>query len=238
LVQDMSGIKNFLQTVFSSKGIFGNKSSEGQSLRLLAKVLKVEKQNIVLMSNQGRLQGRIETPVFHGEHLLLEFSGVKKGRLHYRILARSAFAQDTEGGRPGEIKQPLLWSFLVNPGDGYPDYPVLVRYNPQQDNEDYYRSSSSGEKRKSMLEFIVDTKNLGLIMIKLQLFEDKVHCSFLVEEEASGKALEEEALNSLGDEGAEKRKSAAGIIDWKVHPVRQELLRSAPEGSFSLNKKA
>jgi len=239
VVQNLSGVKNFLQTVFTNtREVFAPQENTKDSLRLLARVLKVDSNNIVLWSDKGRLTGKVETPVFKGEHLLLEFSGLKEGRLHYRILARSGLPQEsTEGQNTGETRQPSLWSFLVSPAPGFSAYPVLVRYNPYAGDEPAFFEESSEVQRRSILEFIVETRNLGLVMIKLQLLDENVHCTFLVEEERAGRALEEEALYSLG-EGQEKEAVSLNLIEWKVYPVREELLRSAPKGNFSLNQKA
>ena len=241
MVSGMEGLKTILQKMVmpSQETFTSNNISEKDSLRLLARVIKTEGSRVMLHSSKGPLTGKVETPVFRGEQLLLEFAGIREGQLHFRILARSGGNPETLEGNQ-ETKFTYWWSLLVNAGHDIPDYPLLVRYLPSQhhaEEENHYDNNNANTSPKvSFLELIVDTHNLGLIMIRIEVASPHVHCKFLVESQEAGEALEREARATLGE--AEPLDNNHHLLDWNIHPVRKELAKNAPSGSFTLDQKA
>jgi len=218
-----------------NQNILSNQPSDKEALRVLARVVDIKAGKVVLSSPKGKLTGKIETPVYRGEQLLLEFSGIKEGRVNFSILARTGATADLTEATP-ENRYPSWWSLLVNAGMQLPEYPVLIRYIPvnREQKKSNYNSSDASS---SVMELIIDTGNLGLIMIRIEFNQQKMHCSFLVEDQEAGKALEVEARKMLQKTQGNKHTSEK-LLEWKVFPVREELARNAPEGLFTFDQKA
>jgi len=229
------GLKNLLQKLtVPNKEVVGDISNK-ETIRLLAKVVNVKDGKVILNSPQGQLIGKLETPVFQGERLLLEFTGIREGRFHFSILARSHNNTDLLDKNIKEQRPPLWWALLVNTGIGMPDYPVIIRYFPQGkfSQKNTYLAGNS----VSILELIIETNNLGLLMIKIEFSQQQMHCSFLVETHDVGKCLEKEAIKIVQQKG-DNFSTTQSLLSWKVHPVRQELIHSISEEVFIIDKKA
>lgn len=227
----VDGIINALNDVLikaidPAEGSSKARSESTAIARMLAKVVDIKGDQAILRWAGGSFPAKVETPVYRGEHLLLEHYAQRGEKLLYRILARS---ETPNRGTPLNLPlaDSLLWSFLVP--FAHQNYPVFIRYYQQRD-----RKSGVILRENPLLELIVETRNLGMVMVRVGIMKDGYSCVFLVETEEAGMKLEEEVRKLIEAEG---REIAPGkeLLSWSVYPVREEMAKEFAGGNVHLN---
>lgn len=224
MVENIGGnLKEILiKMVDPAQGAFKPRPANNAIARMLAQVVDVKGDKALLRWPGGRFTANLETPVFKGEQLLLEYYTQRGERFCYRILART----DMHSGKTLTFSQgtgaadSLLWSFLVSYAQQTILYPVLIKYYPPPED----KKTSKTEKR-TIFEIVVETRNLGLVMIRVGVTKDGYKCTFLVENKETGEAFEEEVRSILEEEGREITPGKE-LIAWSVFPVKKELAKT------------
>ncbi|MFY9114644.1 MAG: hypothetical protein WAO23_05320 [Dethiobacteria bacterium] len=228
----VDGIINSLNDILikmidPAEGAFKTRSESTAIARMLAKVIDVKGDQALLRWAGGNFSAKVETPVFKGEHLLLEYHTQRGEKLCYRILARTETSMHRGTASNLPVTDSFLWSFLIP--FGHQNYPVFIRYYQQQE-----KKNLSGQKKSPLLELIVETRNLGLVMVRIGIKKGGYDCIFLVESKEAGLRLEEEVRKLIEEEG---RELAPGkeLLSWSVYPVREEMAKEFAGGNVLLN---
>lgn len=227
----VDGIINTLNDVLikaidPAEGASKARSDSTTIARMLAKVIDMKGEQAILRWAGGSFPAKVETPVYKGEFLLLEYYAQRGEKLLYRILART---ETPTRGTPLSLPlaDSLLWSLLVP--FAHQNYPVFIRYYPQRE-----KKSGTILRENPMVELVVETRNLGLVMVRVGIKKDGFSCVFLVETREAGRRLEEEVKKLIEAEG---REIAPGkeLLSWAVYPVREEIAREFAGGNIHLN---
>lgn len=230
---NLNSLSEMFGKIFSPpSGAAKQRADDGSIFRVLAQVVDVKGDKVFLQSAGGKFSAQLEAQITKGEYLLLEYYS-QRGEQHiYRILARTNLAPQ-QSGNPTQSSMPtaesLLWTFFVSLPEYEMKYPVLLRYYPPPQKGRGYKN-----QQRTLLELTVETKNLGLVMIKIGTRNNNFECTFMVEDEKIGHILEEEAQDLL-EEDEEKRSSSKKLITWQVYPVREKIAESMSKDNILLD---
>ncbi len=200
---------------------------KGSPARMLVEVLDVKEKEALLQGHKGKFKAKTETPVYKGELLVLDLQQSQGKEQPYRIAARTGIKealtsqqQQQEQRTTSTGQDYMLWSLSVSVPDREDPYPVMVRYYPQTS-----RNVPDSKGKKKYLELVVETENLGLVMIQITKKGDGYACEFLVETNEAGKILEKEAYSLLGEAGKTSENGEKPIY-WRVSPVKNDIENS------------
>ncbi len=152
--------------------------------RLIAQVKESGKELAVLRWEGRTFTARIDVPVKKGEYLLLQFKGTKEGKLYYKVQARSYEPFVQEGTR-----HPTQHLLLQN-SHGMP-FPLIYRsYEKPEEKQEENRSTGEAEETP-VFDLIIETRNLGFIILRLSRKQGIYYLCLLVESEEQGRLLHE-----------------------------------------------
>ncbi len=152
--------------------------------RMVAQVKEPKKQWTLLRWEGKVFAARVDVPVKKGEYLLLRFKGIKEGKLFYQVQARSFEPIFQEGSRyPTQ-------HILIQNSFGIP-FPLLYRYYEEKGKNQNEDHQDDPQSEIIVLDFAVDTQNLGLIILRISRKQDCYFISMLVESEDKGQRLKE-----------------------------------------------
>lgn len=225
MLQNISGnLKDILiKMVDPAEGAFKPRADNKAIARMLARVIDVKGNKALLRWPGGRFSANLETPVFKGEQLLLEYFTQRGERYCYRILARTEMpvGKNTPLSQGGQVgAESLLWSFLISFAQQTALYPVLIKYYPPPEDK-----KTGKTEQRTIFEIVVETRNLGLVMIRVGVIKDGYDFTFLVENKETGEAFEEEVRRLIKDEGQEIVPGKK-LISWSVYPVKKEVAKN------------
>ncbi len=239
MINNIGNVKDILIKMLDpAEGAFKTRSSEGgkAAARILAQVVDAKSDKAVLRWAGGRLSANIETPVSKGEQLLLEYYTQRGERACYRILARSSSGREEMPVRnvmltnqAPNTPESSLWTFLFSFSNQTPFYPVMIKYFPEDEEE-----AKQNPAHKALMDVVVETQNLGLIILRMGTSGSGFFCNFLVEDEKAGEVLEEGIKKILESEGAEI-KEGKELLSWKVFPVKKEVSKHIGNINISLD---
>ena len=239
MLNNVGNVKDILIKMLDpAEGAFKVRSSDGgkTAARILAQVVDVKNEKAILRWTGGRLSANIETPVSKGEHLLLEYYTQRGERACYRILARSTSGREEIPVRSVMLTnqapntpESSLWTFLFSFANQSALYPVMIKYFPEDEEQ-----AKQNPEHKALMDVVVETKNLGLVLLRMGTSGNGYFCNFLVEDERAGKILEEGIKKILELEGAEI-KPGKELLSWKVFPVKKEVSKHIGNINISLD---
>lgn len=201
---------------------------------LVAKVIALKGEVATLRWQGGTITATLNARVFPGETLLLEYSGVRKSRFHYRIMARFTAETDSLGSASRESASPELIGLIPDATDKQNSAPALVRYLPPGKRE-----KQASEERKPIFELFMDTENFGLVLIRFFYHkDDRLECRFIVESIEAGEALQGQADRIIAESAEGSSNEGSASLKWSVGNLRQAAAEVLHQGGMKLNTKA
>ena len=152
--------------------------------RMVAQVKETKKEMALLRWEGKTFKARVDVPVKKGEYLLLHFKGIEEGKRYYQVKARSFEPVIQNGSR-----YPTQHMLLQN-SYGIP-FPLIYRYYEDRERKQGANREDDAQKETVVLDFIVETQNLGLIIIRISRKQGCYCIHLLVESEDQGKKLYE-----------------------------------------------
>lgn len=214
----------------------GQKPSAGRPLpeNLIARVMGLKGDLATLRWEGGQFTASLSARVIPGETLLLRYNGVKKGRSHYKIMARFAGEVDNSGFASRDPGEPMLFSLMSATSGKQGTSPALVRFYPEGK-----KTAEEVAEAKPLLELFLDTENFGLVLVRFFYYKDnRMECRFIVESKEAGIALQREAEKIIAESEVGNRTEGSEVIRWSVGNLRQITAEALHKGGGSLNTQA
>ncbi|GEM_PF-2803223 len=222
------GLSSFIREMLPQQGkTSGGGSQPAPQLpsRFVALVRDIKKEHVLLRWEGQEITVKVNIPVKRGEYLLLQYREFINREHHYRVLARSFEPIHVEGDR-GAANQHLLI-----PTSREIPVPLMFRYylDPEQEKGQKEKEKKEGKKRPAygrgglLFDFILETPNLGLIIIRLQKEDACYLGKLLLESEDSGKLIQknlrelQEILSSVVSETGVYLQ----MLGWEVIPAAE-----------------
>lgn len=214
----------------------GQQPSAGRALpeNLIARVMALKGDLATLRWEGGQFTASLNARVTAGETLLLQYNGVKKGRSHYKIMARFASEIDSSGLTGRDTGEPLLLGLMPASSGRQGSSPALVRFYPEGKND-----AEETAEAKPLLELFLDTENFGLVLVRFFYYRDeRLECRFIVESKEAGMALQHEAEKIIAETDGGNKAAEGEVIRWSVGSLRQIAVEALHKGGGSLNTQA
>ncbi len=214
----------------------GKPSAVGRALpeSLIARVIAFKGDFATLRWEGGQFTASLNARVVPGETLMLQYSGVKKGRSHYKIMARFTGDIDNSGLVNRDAGEPVLFGLVPSAGGKQGSSPALVRFFSEGKND-----AEDLSEAKPLLELFLDTEHFGLVLVRFFYYKDnRLECRFIVESKEAGLALQREAEKIIAENDGGKGTSRGEIIRWSVGNLRQITAEALHKGGASLNTQA
>lgn len=228
----MEGVRALLQSLLPLPGFSsGPKAGEQGSHFFSARIISCSGDLAVLRGGEKQFNALLRVPVQAGEVLLLRRAGQTGGLSRYRIVERLPAGVPPEPPAGGEERRelPCAAFFVKGAGDRKPAAALVRGSLPRRLPGGVHGSGAA-------LELLVETENIGLVLVRLSLNSAGLHCRFEVESEAAGHALEEEARRIL-DRSGPCRDDEERLLAWSVRDLRLEAARLSG-GGFGIDREA
>lgn len=202
--------------------------------KLVARVMGLKGDAATLRWEGGQFSASLSARVVTGETLLLQYSGVKKGRSHYKIVARFSSEIDSSGSGTRDSSEPVLFGLMPGTYGKQGSNPALVRFLPEGK-----KSSEPGKEVKPLLELYLDTDNFGLVLVQFFFHKgDRLECRFVVETREAGQALQSEADNLIAESDETGQEKETDSLRWTVANLRQLTAEALHMSGINLNTQA
>ena len=214
----------------------GKPSAVGRTLpeNLIARVIALKGDLATLRWEGGQFSASLNARVIPGETLMLQYNGIKKGRSHYKIMARFTGEIDNSGLANRDPGEPLLFGLMPSGAGKQGSSPALVRFFSEGKND-----AEDLSEAKPLLELFLDTEHFGLVLIRFFYYKDnRMECRFIVESKEAGLSLQREAEKIIAENDGGKGTSRGEIIRWSVGNLRQITAEALHKGGASLNTQA
>ncbi|NMB41482.1 MAG: hypothetical protein GX996_06045 [Firmicutes bacterium] len=181
--------------------------------------------------SQGDILAKVDTPVKVGEYLLLQLSDIQDGKPHYRVIKRSL-----KHSKLTEEKNVSFAKVLIKEREEA--VPIMIRQVVNRQNEKDGKGKK-GEKGTGifLVDFIMKTRNLGLMIVQLKQIGDFNFIRLLVESNEAGALLEKE-LKNLHNYFERLKENKIIFLKWGIMPTQlnEEICRSFGKTGFGLDK--
>jgi hypothetical protein len=203
-------------------------------VKVFAIVKEIDKNHALLRLNGREILARIDVQVKKGEYLLLEQKGFLEGKTYFKVLQRSLLPLLPEE----EIL--LTKPLLVDLGKGQ-SVPIVIKYYLEHKDENNRNENSADvpQKRKKF-DFMIETKNLGLIVFSIEITNNGYMGKFFVESQESRVLLDSKLkdLNITLTAAAKELNIHFEVTSCEImSAVVSQGTKMLFEGSFVLDRK-
>lgn len=179
------GMSRLVRNVFSIEKLSysGSNSKKDLPARMIAQAEEIRGNRAILLWKGQKFWAKLDVPVEKGEYLLLKYEGMVEGKHYYKIMERS-FNQGFL-----EEKSQAGYNFIIYNSKGIP-IPVMFRYKNNLE-ESKKKRKKTRHSDYIAFDFIVETKNLGSIIVRIEKKSGIFSGRILVEHEKILSLLQE-----------------------------------------------
>jgi hypothetical protein len=201
--------------------------------RIVAQVKELKDIYALLkLQGQGDILAKVDIPVKIGEYLLLQFKNLQNGKYCYKVIKRSP-----EPIKLNEEENISFIRLLIKEQGEEVLVPVMIRHFSNSESEKDNHDKKTGKvANKFLLDFVVETSNLGLMIIQFERKDDFYFSQILVESEKIGTLFERE-LEGLQTLFQNLKERNIIFLKWDLIPTRlkEEISRNLLETGFRLD---